>query len=99
MVRNDPRNPFQRGILVERRSSHAIKARLVSVIHGWMSPNQHQRATLIVMEFSFEPLKVNRRIRSARISVHFEGLPGDVDPEVAAIVPEGRFALVCRYPL
>ncbi|KAI1749166.1 hypothetical protein F4782DRAFT_514787 [Xylaria castorea] len=92
MTRNYPNNPFQRSIIVDRtQSSCHVQARLVSVVHGLMSPQGGKEATLINFAFSFIPFKVARRVKSAHISVSFE--TDDDDIEVFKITPDGRVNL------
>jgi hypothetical protein len=96
MVRNDPNNPIQRSVVVDRHSSYAVKALLASVIHGYKSPDSDIPVSLIILEFSFIPLKATRRIKSAKISLQFKAeRENRPDPKISAIAPNGKFSLVC----
>lgn len=91
MVRNHPGNPIQRQVLVDRVSSCSIRACLVGTVHGYMRPGK-DAATLLVLDFKFQALKVNRRIKSADITLRFYG---DSDnPIVAKSAPENFYSLV-----
>ncbi|KAH7256109.1 hypothetical protein BKA59DRAFT_521327 [Fusarium tricinctum] len=84
MVRNHPDDPFQRQVLVDRACSCSIRADLVGTVHGFMSPGKDP-ATLLVLDFRFQALKVNRRVKSADITLRFYGESDN--PIVAKIVP------------
>lgn len=93
MVRNHPGDPFQRQVLVDRASSCSIRAGLVGTVHGSLSPGKDP-ATLLVLDFKFQALKVNRRIKSADITLRFHGESDN--PIVAKIAPQGSYSLVGR---
>ncbi|KAI1414124.1 hypothetical protein F5Y13DRAFT_198047 [Hypoxylon sp. FL1857] len=79
--------------VTDRPSSYSVKSNLITAIHGHMSGDGSDQATLIIMEFTFEQLKVSRRIKSAKISVRFDGTSGESDPHVVEIAPGGMFYL------
>ncbi|EWG47619.1 hypothetical protein FVEG_07680 [Fusarium verticillioides 7600] len=88
MVRNHPEDPFQRRILVDRTSSsYFIRSQLVGAIHGRISAETEQLATLLVLSFSFLPRRANVRIKSVNISVEFCG--NEDCPIISAMAPEG----------
>jgi hypothetical protein len=97
---NDPAHPLQRTPWTMRKSS-ALDVRIVclDVIHGLIGSGpsksaMYQFATLIVLEFRFDPRKIGRRIASAEVEMVFSGdAPGAQDPIVAAIAPEGRLSM------
>lgn len=104
MVRNDPNNPIQRNVIVDRYSSYSVKARLVNVVHGRKSRDTDIPMSLIILDFLFIPLKRTRRIKSAKISLQFMAERNErndePDPIVSAIAPYEKFALVCHpFPL
>lgn len=94
MVRNHPGGPFQRQVLVDRVSSCSIRAGLVGIVHGSMSPGKDP-ATLLVLDFKFQALKVNRRIKSADIFLRFYGESGNA--VVAKVAPQGSYSVVGRF--
>jgi hypothetical protein len=61
-----------------------------------MSPDGSELASLIVIQFKFQPRKIKNRFKSAKIELCFEDLLGqrDNDPKVFAISPDGRYMLV-----
>ncbi|KAF5660677.1 hypothetical protein FHETE_8840 [Fusarium heterosporum] len=84
MVRNNPTDPFQRSVIVDRASQCGIQADLAGVIHGSMSPGK-EPATLLVFEFKFRVRKRDRRIKSASVTISFHG--GNDDPAVVNFAP------------
>jgi len=95
MVHSDPNNPIQRNVIVDRYSSYSVKAHLVNVVHGRKSRDTDIPISLIILDFSFIPLKRTRRIKSAKISLRFmAGLNNQPDPRVSAIAPYDRLVLV-----
>jgi hypothetical protein len=97
---NDPAHPLQRTAWTLRKSStHDVRLVCLDVIHGLVggesSQNtRHPFATLIVLEFRFDPRKLRRRITWAQVELVFSAdAPGAEDPVVAAIAPEGRLSM------
>lgn len=72
------------------KGSTKVEVNIVTIVHGSMSPQEEQRATLIVFEFKFNSFNSSRRIRNAHISVDF----GDA-ADVYAIAPDGSI-YVCH---
>ncbi|KAF5005110.1 hypothetical protein FDECE_8430 [Fusarium decemcellulare] len=97
MVRNNPSNPFQRQVLVDRTSPCYIQAHLSAVVHGFMKSGEDP-ATLLVIDFRFSPVKVNRRIKSASISMHFTGQSVKGQPEVVDIAPNRTYSVIPPTP-
>ncbi|KAI8630492.1 hypothetical protein F5Y19DRAFT_427791 [Xylariaceae sp. FL1651] len=91
MVRHIPNDSTRQRIVTERSSTAKVEARLINVIHGLMAPDGDP-ATLVVMDFGFYPMKVNRRIKSAEISIRFGSAYGDRGPEIASIAPNGTYS-------
>jgi hypothetical protein len=101
MTRNDPLNPFQRRFLsIRKTSASTIQAELIGVIHGSLRDRDDpdDLATLIIIEFRFQPLKSSRRIRSANIKFQFTDADSESEtgskPEVYKIAPQGPYELV-----
>lgn len=95
-TQNDPSAPLQRSNYVERNKGGVdIRCSCLDVIHGLWSSSSDKFATLIILQFRFDPRKRARRIQDANIVLRFAGMkPGEGDPEVVAIAPDGSFNLV-----
>jgi hypothetical protein len=94
-TQNDPSAPLQRSNYVERKGAVDIRCSCLDVIHGLFSAESGVFATLIVLQFRFDPRKRARRFESVDISLEFGGMKqGEVGPEVYAIAPVGMLSLV-----
>ena len=92
---NDPSNPWQRANVIERKSAVDIRCSCLDVVHGSLSASSDFFATLIVLQFRFDPRKVARRFQSVNIELEFKGMGfKETGPEVFAISPEGRMSLM-----
>jgi len=95
-TQNDPSAPLQRSHYVERNKGGVdIRCSCLDVTHGMWSSSSDKSATLLVLQFRFDPRKRARRIQDVNVTLRFAGMkPGESDPEVAAIAPDGTFNLV-----
>ncbi|KAF9883912.1 hypothetical protein FE257_002655 [Aspergillus nanangensis] len=94
-IKNNPRQPFQRATIHEDRRSMNIKCSLIDVVHGRLTPDGEDYATLLVLGFRFDPSKRGDRIISTKITVVFYGEADDDDhPGVAEISLNGSYSLV-----
>jgi hypothetical protein len=92
-TQNDPKSPFQRENVIERKGAVDIRCSCVDIIHGLFAPDSDVFCTLLVLQFRFDPRKRARRIAQVDVELRFAGsAPGIVDPEVYAISPNGRFS-------
>lgn len=93
-TKNNPHQPFQRTTIHEERRSVNIKCSLVDVAHGYWGPDSDDYATLIVLDFRFNPGR-RSRIAAAKIIVAFWGeTDADDHPGVADISLNGSYSLV-----
>ena len=87
-TQNDPSAPFQRTNVIERRGAVDVRCSCLDIVHGLFSAKGEAFATLIVLQFRFDPRKRARRFQSVDISLEFDGSrPGQGGPEVYAIAP------------
>ena len=92
---NDPSSPWQRANIVERKGSVDIRCSCLDVVHGDFCTSSDLFATLIVLQFRFDPRKVARRFHSVNINLEFKAMEvKEIGPEVFAISPNGRMSLV-----
>ncbi|KAF6226267.1 hypothetical protein HO133_009133 [Letharia lupina] len=92
---NDPSDPWQRANIIERKGAVDIRCSCLDVVHGDFSASSDLFATLIVLQFRFDPRKVARRFQSVNIELEFKGMEiKETGPEVFAIAPNGRMSLV-----
>lgn len=91
---NDLRNPWQRTTVVERGGLVSTSCKFKDIVHGTYSPQDPDPATLVVLQFRFDPEDLKRRIKRVQITVTFAAMdPEDPDPEVVKAYPEGHFAV------
>lgn len=97
-TRNDPRQPYQRPTITDREGVVGAQCRMVNVVHGRLGPlegyedDEDARATLIILDFTFDNRQNARRIKSVKTLFHFQAKDGEeTDPTVARIDPDGRF--------
>jgi hypothetical protein len=87
--RNDPRAPYQRNTITQRKGAIDIRCVGKDVIHGFLKDGEGP-ATLVVYEFRLGARKKGRRIIQAEAKFTFRGKDGGPDPEVISIAPMGR---------
>ncbi|KAF2729241.1 hypothetical protein EJ04DRAFT_568800 [Polyplosphaeria fusca] len=79
----------QRRHLVDRGNSLVVQGELAEVVHGKLSPDSDDEATLVVTDFHFVPSKASRRFKSAAITLRFEAeASADSAVEVVEISPK-----------
>jgi hypothetical protein len=94
-TKNDPSAPYQRVNVTERRGALDIRCTCLDIIHGLMSPDTEEFATLIVLKFKFDSRKTARRISAVNITLQFAPeQPGDPEPEVLQIAPYDSMVMV-----
>lgn len=92
-IYNPPEAKFQRPNISERNGPVQVRCKAREVIHGYWG-DSGGFATLLVYDFHFNALR-SRRIASANITFEFASSePNSPPPEVAAISPYGRYALL-----
>ena len=92
---NDPSDPCQRANIIERKGSVDIRCNCLDVVHGDFCPSSDLFATLVVLQFRFDPRKAARRFHSVNINLEFKSMEvEEIGPEVFAISPNGRMTLV-----
>ncbi|PTB69718.1 hypothetical protein BBK36DRAFT_1111428 [Trichoderma citrinoviride] len=94
-TRNDPTNKYQRQTVTERRGIIEVRCKSRDVIHGILSEETGQNATLLVYDFYLDTTRKSRRIVSASLEFEFgSSVPGAPAPQVQAIAPAGRITLL-----
>lgn len=94
-TRNDPSAPYQRANVTERKGALDIRCTCLDVVHGLLSPEAQELATLIVLNFKFDSRKTARRISAVNITLRFAPEhPGDPEPEVFQIAPYDSMVMV-----
>ena len=94
-TQNDPSDPGQRVNIIERKGSVDIRCSCLDVVHGDFCTSGDLFATLIVLQFRFDPRKVARRFHSVNVNLEFKAMEAkEIGPEVFAISPNGRMSLV-----
>ncbi|PMD30166.1 hypothetical protein L207DRAFT_520307 [Hyaloscypha variabilis F] len=94
-TKNNAKDPYQRSEVIQRTGAVDIRCTVVDIIHGAMSANSDCWATLMVLQFRFDPQKRARRIAAATIELRFDALDLDGEtPEVEAISFDGNFSLM-----
>lgn len=96
-LNDSPGGEIQRSRIKQNEGSGlTLQVNQRNVVHGTYTPGG-PRATLAIFEFRFlGSVSHERRFRSAVITIHFTlgQKPGDnLDPMVAAIIPDGHFIL------
>ncbi|KAI1654118.1 hypothetical protein F4813DRAFT_372416 [Daldinia decipiens] len=92
-VFNIARDQYHRAEVLQRTGAIDITCNLKEVIHGAMSANSDRYATLIVMEWGFQP-RGSRRISEASIELLFETALPDSDIEVEKVSFEDTYSLM-----
>lgn len=94
-VRNDPSAPYQRATVTERRGIIEVRCKSREIIHGGLTPDSEDNATLLVYDLYLDTTRRSRRILSAALEFEFSSSePGTPAPEVQAIAPDGRIVLL-----
>ncbi|KAJ0124241.1 hypothetical protein J7T55_005579 [Diaporthe amygdali] len=94
-TKNNPKDPYQRHEVIQRTGSVDIRCSVVDIVHGVMSPESDYWATLMVLQFRFDPQKRARRITEASIELLFDTTdPANEIPEVEAISFDGNYSLL-----
>lgn len=94
-TQHDPRDLRQRDRVIDRLGAVRIQGSCVDIIHGLFAPDGEAFATLLVLEFRFDPRKRARRLAQVDIELRFSGKdPSAADPDVYAISPDGRFSFL-----
>ncbi|RMJ16017.1 hypothetical protein CDV36_004290 [Fusarium kuroshium] len=93
---NNPEIPRQRReIIQEARHGVDIRCTLIDVIHGAMSKDSDYWATILVLQFHFDPQKRARRISEATIELIFDvSDPDGILPEVEAVSFNGKYSFI-----
>ncbi|KAH8892233.1 hypothetical protein GQ53DRAFT_647305 [Thozetella sp. PMI_491] len=92
-VRDELLDPYQGTGWAERKSLVDLRCSCVDIVHGLFSSENSVSATLLVIEFQFEPRRQCQRVSSATIELKFSGLQEETTVEVHSIAPLGRFVL------
>jgi hypothetical protein len=95
-TKNNPKAPYQRSEVIQR-TGHGVDIRcnLVGVIHGAMSADSDYWATILVLQFRFDPQAKARRISKATIELKFDVI--DINnhvPEVEAVSFDGHYSFL-----
>ncbi|KAL7824068.1 hypothetical protein V8C26DRAFT_384766 [Trichoderma gracile] len=94
-TRNDPSNKYQRQTVTERRGIIEVRCKSRDVIHGVLSEETGENATLLVYDFYLDTTRRSRRIVSASLEFEFgSSVAGVPAPQVQAIAPAGRITLL-----
>ncbi|KAM0415653.1 hypothetical protein ACHAPT_013403 [Fusarium lateritium] len=81
-TRNDPSAPFQRATVTERRGIIQVRCKSREVIHGGLSPDSEDNATLLVYDLHLDTTRKSRRILAATLEFEFRSsVPGTPAPE------------------
>ena len=93
-TQNDPRQPFQRSNIVERKGPVDVRCEHKDIVHGYLSEDSNDLCSMIVLRLRFSPSSTGRRIKQAQVTLTFAAQQrGSEDPEVTAICPDGSFAV------
>ncbi|KAI8671992.1 hypothetical protein NCS56_00661400 [Fusarium sp. Ph1] len=92
----DPKDPYQCREVIQR-TGHGVDIRctLIDAIHGVMSDDSDYWATLLVLQFRFDPQKRTCRISEATIELIFDVSDLDgISPEVEAVSFDGSYSFL-----
>ncbi|TEY48073.1 hypothetical protein BOTCAL_0298g00140 [Botryotinia calthae] len=93
-LKNNPSQPLQRNIIIQRGGRVSVSCEHQGIIHGYLSEENDDPYSLIILLFRFYPNGIARRIKEAHVEIKFSALDrGKPDPEVKAISPEGLFSV------
>ncbi|KAK4446306.1 hypothetical protein QBC34DRAFT_411877 [Podospora aff. communis PSN243] len=94
-VRNDPAQPLQRQTVVEQRGLIEARCQSLEIVHGVLSPESNEWATLLVYQINLDTTKRSRRIVSATVSFEFSSsTPRARAPRIHEFSPSRRIALL-----
>lgn len=94
-TKNNPNDPYQRQEVIQRTGSIDIRCSVLDVVHGVMDPDSDYWATIMVLQFRFDPQKRMRRITEAYLELIFDVTDPDNElPEVEAISFDGNYSLL-----
>ncbi|KAK0645717.1 hypothetical protein B0T16DRAFT_457714 [Cercophora newfieldiana] len=94
-TRNDPASPFQRQTAIDQRGLIEVKCQSCEIIHGVLSPDADEWATLLVYQINLDTTKRSRRILSSTVKFEFSSsTPGGRAPRIHEFAPSGRTALL-----
>lgn len=92
---NDPSSRFQRTTVTARRGAVDIQCKAQVVIHGRLSPDTDDFATLLVYDFYLNRTKRFRRLASVKVDFEFSSsVSRSNGPEVHAMAPERSWSLL-----
>lgn len=92
---NDPNTRFQRATITARRGAVDIRCKAQVVVHGKLSPEDDNFATLLVYDFYVHCTKRFRRLKSVEVHFDFTGSGSRRDgPEVYKMAPERSWSLL-----
>ncbi|KAF1957613.1 hypothetical protein CC80DRAFT_410999, partial [Byssothecium circinans] len=93
---NDPQDPWQREIVIERSHSKLIyvSCRCMEIVHGFCGDGE-EPATLVVFQFRVEPDGLGRRIKRVEAKVIFSSRNDqDPGPSVEKAYPDGSISVL-----
>lgn len=94
-ISNDPASPFQRRTVLDRSGLVEVRCRSREIVHGILSPDADEYATLLMYQIDLDVRKRSRRILRAEIEFEFStNTPGGLSPRVERIAPDGRLSLL-----
>lgn len=94
-ITNDPASPLQRRTVVDRSGICEVRCRSREIVHGILSPDADEYATLLMYQIDLDARKRSRRILRAEIEFEFtSNTPGGLSPRVERIAPDGRRSLL-----
>jgi len=93
-IQNDPDDPWERETIIQRKGRVNIRCEHKAVAHGYYSDECDDLYSLIVIQFRFDPNGIAARIKEAHVTIKFAaGKPGERDPVVKRMYPEGMFTV------
>lgn len=94
-TKNNPKDPYQRQEVLQRTGAIDIRCSILDVVHGVMDPDSEFWATVMVLQFRFDPQKRMRRITEASLELLFGVTdPTNELPEVEAMSFDGSYSLL-----
>ena len=95
-TKNNPRDPYQRSEVIQRTGRGVdIRCTLIDAVHGAMSADSDYWATLLVLQFRFDPQKRARRVSEATIELRFDiSDANNALPEVEAVSFDGNYSFL-----
>ncbi|PTB40966.1 hypothetical protein M441DRAFT_58420 [Trichoderma asperellum CBS 433.97] len=95
-IKNNPKDLYQRPDIIQR-TGHGVDIRctLIDVVHGAMSADSDYWATILVLQFRFDPQKRARRVAEATIELCFGASDANKNlPEIDAISFDGNYSFL-----